>query len=122
MQTCAPRLHVRFATCDRLSRQSEVLRTFGKQSGPRACCQPSSRNPKVEQSLDLDFDLIVTDLAPVDLIVQRAGRLAVLLDEVTPCRGAPGRGWSESTQMLTPARSEGNSPVCPRFNENARRG
>jgi CRISPR-associated endonuclease/helicase Cas3 len=66
--------HARFAMADRLAIEREVMRRFGK--------APCADRPGVlvatqvvEQSLDLDFDLLVTDLAPADLLIQRAGRL-----------------------------------------------
>ena len=68
--------HARFAMGDRLSIEEKVLNAFGKTSAS------NDRKGKVliatqvvEQSLDLDFDVMITDLAPMDLIIQRAGRL-----------------------------------------------
>ena len=68
--------HARFAMGDRLEIENTVVETFGRRSGER------ERSGKVliatqvvEQSLDLDFDLLVSDLAPMDLLIQRAGRL-----------------------------------------------
>jgi CRISPR-associated endonuclease/helicase Cas3 len=68
--------HARFAMGDRLAVEQEVLRLFGPHSTP---AERTGRvlvaTQVVEQSLDVDFDLLVTDLAPADLVVQRAGRL-----------------------------------------------
>lgn len=68
--------HARFALADRLDIEQSVLNNFGKHSDHR---QRAGRllisTQVVEQSLDLDFDLLITDLAPIDLIIQRAGRL-----------------------------------------------
>jgi len=68
--------HARFALGDRLTIEQEVLRLFGPGSASE------DRQGKlliatqvVEQSLDLDFDQMVTDLVPIDLIIQRTGRL-----------------------------------------------
>ena len=69
--------HSRFTVGDRLAKDKDLLDRFGP---PRA----SRRRPHraivvatqvVEQSLDVDFDLLVTDLAPIDLVLQRMGRL-----------------------------------------------
>ena len=54
--------------------ENRVLNHFGKESQrPRKAIVVATQ--VIEQSLDLDFDLMITDLAPVDLILQRAGRL-----------------------------------------------
>jgi CRISPR-associated endonuclease/helicase Cas3 len=68
--------HARFAMGDRLEIENRVIDTFGKNSGEterRGVVLVATQ--VVEQSLDLDFDLLVSDLAPMDLMIQRAGRL-----------------------------------------------
>jgi CRISPR-associated endonuclease/helicase Cas3 len=68
--------HSRFAMLDRQRIEAVVLARFGKDSGhEQRCGQVLIATQVVEQSLDLDFDLLITDLAPVDLLIQRAGRL-----------------------------------------------
>jgi CRISPR-associated endonuclease/helicase Cas3 len=67
--------HSRFALGDRLDVEDQVREKFGRESKPaeRECVLVATQ--VAEQSLDIDFDLVVTDLAPIDLIIQRAGRL-----------------------------------------------
>lgn len=67
--------HARFAMTDRLAREDEVLRRFGKAATAEARRGVLVATQVVEQSLDLDFDLVVSDLAPVDCLLQRSGRL-----------------------------------------------
>jgi CRISPR-associated endonuclease/helicase Cas3 len=68
--------HARFAAGDRLLVEHEVLRLFGPKSTPaKRTGRVLVATQVVEQSLDLDFDLMVSDVAPADLIIQRAGRL-----------------------------------------------
>lgn len=68
--------HARYAICDRKTVENSTLARFGPNS------RPEDRRGRilvatqvVEQSLDLDFDYMATDLCPMDLIIQRAGRL-----------------------------------------------
>ena len=66
--------HARYPVEDRLRRERAVLRKFSKK-GDRPQKAVVVATQVIEQSLDLDFDFMVTDLAPVDLVLQRAGRL-----------------------------------------------
>ncbi|MES9905177.1 MAG: CRISPR-associated helicase Cas3' [Sedimenticola sp.] len=68
--------HARFTLADRLTIEQRVLERFGKKSKhEQRKGQILIATQVVEQSLDLDFDHFITDLAPIDLIIQRAGRL-----------------------------------------------
>lgn len=68
--------HARYAMSDRLDIEKRVLKKFGVKSTPdQRRGQVLIATQVVEQSLDLDFDVMVSDLAPIDLLIQRAGRL-----------------------------------------------
>ena len=66
--------HARFTKEDRQRIEKTCLDTFGKVA-PRGTPRLLIATQVVEQSLDLDFDFMISDLAPVDLLIQRAGRL-----------------------------------------------
>ena len=80
-------LHARFALCDRLQHEAGALARFGKTREDRPG-RVLVATQVVESSLDLDFDVMVSDLAPVPAIVQRAGRLWRHMD-LRPAQGRP---------------------------------
>lgn len=66
--------HSRFPADERQRREERILKEFGKNAG-RNDRKILIATQVVEQSLDLDFDFMISDLAPTDLLLQRAGRL-----------------------------------------------
>lgn len=66
--------HARFPADQRSQQEQAVLARFG-QGGERPAKALLIATQVAEQSLDIDFDFMLTDLSPVDLILQRAGRL-----------------------------------------------
>ncbi|MDL2344049.1 CRISPR-associated helicase Cas3' [Deinococcus sp. MIMF12] len=66
--------HARYPADERLEREQRVLRYLGK-DGQRPGRFILIATQVAEQSLDFDADVMLTDLAPADLVLQRAGRL-----------------------------------------------
>ncbi|NEG79211.1 CRISPR-associated endonuclease Cas3'' [Bifidobacterium avesanii] len=71
--------HSRFVDMDRMDNERELRELLGPRS-----TRANGRRPErlvvvgtqvLEQSLDIDFDALVTDIAPVDLLMQRLGRV-----------------------------------------------
>lgn len=67
--------HSRFAFHDRQRIENQALEFFGKKGLARRAGKVIIATQVIEQSLDIDVDEMISDLAPVDLLIQRAGRL-----------------------------------------------
>ncbi|MGK5094775.1 CRISPR-associated helicase Cas3', partial [Deltaproteobacteria bacterium TL4] len=68
--------HSRFLLNDRNDLEEKVLQKFGKAGqSERTKGRILIATQVVEQSLDVDFDVMISELAPIDLLLQRAGRL-----------------------------------------------
>lgn len=72
-------IHSRFISCDRVSKELEIRALLGPVNEV-----PEDKRPNrlivigtqvLEQSLDVDFDIMFTDICPMDLLLQRIGRL-----------------------------------------------
>lgn len=68
-------LHARFAMGDRLDKEREIQDALGRKSKGAERERLIVGTQILEQSLDYDVDAMVIDLAPIDLMIQRAGRL-----------------------------------------------
>ncbi len=109
-------LHARFPARQREEITKQVMAAFGKDGGKPTSGRPNSdlapstdstedsfRPPAAilvatqvaEQSLDLDFDLVISDLAPIAQLLQRAGRAQRhrILDPLRPA-------WAKDRQTL----------------------
>ncbi|MFJ9646517.1 CRISPR-associated endonuclease Cas3'' [Streptomyces sp. NPDC101206] len=86
-------LHSRFSARERQRITAECVAAYGKPvEGEQVVVRSASvlvATQVVEQSLDLDFDVVISDLAPLAQLLQRAGRCR------RHARGVEGRpGWA----------------------------
>lgn len=75
LQGIAALHHGRYAFADRQQLDSEVNRRFGKTAANAQHALVLCATQTVEISVDCDADFLVTDLAPMDVLLQRLGRL-----------------------------------------------
>ena len=67
--------HGRMTVSDKSDKVKELLKLFGKDRSNRPKKAIVVATSIIEQSLDVDFDYMFTALAPIDLLIQRLGRV-----------------------------------------------
>lgn len=104
--------HSRFALVDRSRIEAKVLDWFGKHS------TPSKRAGKLliatqvfQESLDADADIMISDLCPIDYLIQRAGRLHRHQRELS------GQRVADSDTMKQPRPSPTLMILAPTFSD-----
>lgn len=65
--------HSRYRYCDRMNKEKAVLDNYDKNSSNQGRILVGTQ--VIEQSLDIDFDWIISFICPIDLLFQRMGRL-----------------------------------------------
>jgi CRISPR-associated endonuclease/helicase Cas3 len=103
--------HGRFAAEDRKILDQAIEGAFGKDAparGGRIVCGSQT----LEISLDIDADLLITDLAPMDVLLQRIGRLHRHAKRDRD--GRPAEYAQPVVQILTPAERDLSIRLKPR--------
>lgn len=100
--------HARFPAERRQEIETQCIRWFGKEKSHRPKKAILVATQVVEQSLDVDFDVMMTAVAPIDLLLQRVGR--VFRHEDTP---RPPQIQAPTLCVLTPQDPENYHDVYP---------
>nr|WP_241755829.1 CRISPR-associated helicase Cas3' [Actinomadura sp. RB99] len=103
-------LHSRFPAGDRAAIARTIVDMYGK-DGQKNGTRPTTgailvATQVVEQSIDLDFDFLISDLAPIALLLQRAGRCWRHPHNIRP-------SWAASARLavLSPVGADGTPDV-----------
>ncbi len=85
-------LHARFILRDRVAKEEEIGRA---ESGTVFIA-----TQVVEVSLDISYDVLITEIAPVDALVQRMGRVNRRGEQTTPAPVVIYTQWSDGSQRV----------------------
>ena len=107
--------HAQFLMPDRAAREQELMERIGKHSTPdRRDGLIVVGTQVLEQSLDIDFDVMVTELCPMDLLLQRIGVCTATPGAAahSRCRRQSARCWIPERMPLMRAARQSTASGC----------